>query len=365
MEFIPCWVFPARSSWTSGCSGSRPQILGCSGFLRLRSSRCRLWQSAVSLTPPSPLHTDCRLAGWCWSVLEQLEVTSSVPSERAAALMGLNSTLTSCFFHLAGQKLLLIGCCLSVSPVIGQTQLHVSAGVVLHLCLSQRPAVTLVVVLPLRIRLCRESPSDQSRTPPAGGPASLHLWRKIQQHRWDMKVTVSLLYFICFLSKIQTSLLSSVISPRSQWFLLSLKEQFTQKKCKLSHLLHADETCLVVHRTVLELHSKTEWSSWLDLNIRSLRAARLLWSQSAEALRSQHFKRCYLCPLGWALTLWAFQISLGSQVFWRLGLCSRNVLSTMKLHLILHQHGSEEILRWDVPLVKISDIKLCIVGTFW
>lgn len=185
MEFLPCWVFPARSSWTSGCFGSRPQILGCSGFLRLRSSRCRLWQSAVSLTPPSPLHTDCRLAGWCWSVLEQLEVTSSVPPERAAALMGLNSTLTSCFFHLAGQKLLLIGCCLSVSPVIGQTQLHVSAGVVLHLCLSQSPAVTLVVVLPLRIRLCRESPSDQSRTPPAGRPALLHLWRKTQQHRWD------------------------------------------------------------------------------------------------------------------------------------------------------------------------------------
>ena len=229
MKFIPCWVFPARSSWTSGCSGSRPQILGCSGFLRLWSSRCRPWQSAVSLTPPSPLHTDCRLAGWCWSVLEQLEVISSGPPERAAALRGLNSNLTSCFFHHAGQKLLLIGCCLSVSPVIGQIQLHMSAGVVLHLCLCQSPAATLVV-LPFRIRLCRASPSDQSRTPPAGRPALLHLEENTTAQVRRMKVTVSLRHLISLKKTVHVlTLLSSVISPRSQvWFLLSLKEQLPQ-----------------------------------------------------------------------------------------------------------------------------------------
>lgn len=171
---IPWRVFPAGSSGTSGYSGSLLQIHGSSGFLHLRLPQSPLWRSAVRLTPPSPLHTDSRLAGLCLSVSEQEVVDSPVCPERAAAVRCLNSSLT---VQTDGQKLLLIGRCLSASHVIGQIQFRMSAGVMLRPFLSDGSVVKLVVCL-LWERLCRGSPLDQRVAPPAGLAGYFHLWRK-------------------------------------------------------------------------------------------------------------------------------------------------------------------------------------------
>lgn len=73
---------------------------------------------------------------------------SPVCPDRAAAVRCLNSSLTvQIDVQIDGQKLLLIGRCLSVSHVIGQIQFCMSAGAMLRPFLSDGSVVKLVVCL--------------------------------------------------------------------------------------------------------------------------------------------------------------------------------------------------------------------------